>query len=89
MTGSGTLKITSRGQATFRQEVLRHLGIGPGDRVEMELLPDGVVRLRAARPSAPVTELVGLLRGRGGVTVRTIEQIRAANAEVGRVRETR
>lgn len=81
------LKVTSRGQATFRRDVLRHLGIRPGERIEVELLPGGVVQLRAAQPQGPVTALVGLFRGRPGAPTRTIEQIRAANAEVGRVRE--
>lgn len=81
------LKVTSRGQATFRRDVLRHLGIRPGDKIEIELLPGGLVQLRAAQPHGPVTALVGLFRGRSGGATRTIEQIRAANAEVGRVRE--
>ncbi len=81
------LKVTARGQATFRRDVLRHLGVRPGERIEVELLPGGVVQLRAAQPQEPVTALVGLLSGRSGGATRTIEQIRAANAEVGRVRE--
>lgn len=36
-----TLSVTVRGQVTFRKEVLRHLGVEPGGKIELELLPDG------------------------------------------------
>ncbi|GHU13764.1 hypothetical protein AGMMS50225_24350 [Betaproteobacteria bacterium] len=36
-----TLTITSRGQVTFRKEVLQHLGVLPGERIELDLMPDG------------------------------------------------
>lgn len=77
------LKVTGRGQATFRKEVLRHLGLRPGDRIEVDLLPGGIVQLSAALPRQPVGELVGLLRGRTSGRALTDEQLRAANAEAG------
>ncbi len=36
-----TLTVTARGQVTFRKKVLQHLGIKPGEKVALELLPDG------------------------------------------------
>ncbi|TSA14994.1 MAG: AbrB/MazE/SpoVT family DNA-binding domain-containing protein, partial [Comamonadaceae bacterium] len=36
-----TLTVTARGQVTFRRDVLRHLGIQPGQKIELDLLPDG------------------------------------------------
>ncbi len=42
-----TLTVTANGQVTFRQEVLKHLGIGPGDRITLDLLPDGRAELKA------------------------------------------
>ena len=35
------LKITSKGQVTLKKEVLDHLGVRPGDDVEVDLLPKG------------------------------------------------
>ena len=35
------LTVTARGQVTFRKEVLQHLGITPGDKIALDLLPDG------------------------------------------------
>ena len=36
-----TLTITAKGQITLRRAVLEHLGVGPGDKLVMDLLPDG------------------------------------------------
>lgn len=32
-----TLTVTARGQATFRKQAPRHLGIKPGDKIELEI----------------------------------------------------
>jgi len=40
--------LTARGQVTLNKEVLRHLGVAAGARVEVSLLPEGRVELRAA-----------------------------------------
>lgn len=59
-----TLTVTSRGQVTFRKEVLQHLGIRPGEQIELDLLPDGRGVIRAARPAGSITGFIGLLSGR-------------------------
>lgn len=59
-----TLTVTARGQVTFRKEVLQHLGINPGDKIDLDLLPNGRVALKAARPSGSMAGFVGLLAGR-------------------------
>jgi bifunctional DNA-binding transcriptional regulator/antitoxin component of YhaV-PrlF toxin-antitoxin module len=74
-----TLTVTSRGQVTFRKEVLQHLGIKPGEKIELDLLPDGRGVLRAARPSGSIGSFVGLLAGRSK-KVATIEEIGDAAA---------
>ena len=74
-----TLKVTERGQVTFRKDVLRHLGIRPGEKIELNLLPNGQGLLRAARPSASIDGFVGLLAGRTR-KVATIEEINEAAA---------
>ncbi|PHN80648.1 transcriptional regulator [Pseudomonas syringae pv. cerasicola] len=42
-----TLTVTARGQVTFRKDVLQHLGIRLGDKIELDLLPDGRGVLKA------------------------------------------
>jgi bifunctional DNA-binding transcriptional regulator/antitoxin component of YhaV-PrlF toxin-antitoxin module len=59
-----TLNVTSRGQVTFRKDVLQHLGIRPGERIELNKLPDGRVSLKAMRPSGKIDSFLGLLAGK-------------------------
>lgn len=74
------LTVTSRGQVTFRKDVLQYLGIQPGDKIELDLLPDGRGMLRAARPVGSISGFVGLLAGRT-TKVATIEEINEAAAQ--------
>lgn len=74
-----TLTVTARGQVTFRKEVLQHLGIKPGEKIELDLLPDGRGMLRAARATGTIDGFVGLLAGRTK-KVATIEEINEATA---------
>ena len=75
-----TLTVTARGQVTFRKEVLQHLGIKPGEKIELDLLPDGLGILKAARLTGTVDGFVGLLAGRTK-KIATIEEINAATAQ--------
>jgi bifunctional DNA-binding transcriptional regulator/antitoxin component of YhaV-PrlF toxin-antitoxin module len=58
------LTVTSRGQVTFRKDVLLHLGIEPGGKIEIGKLPDGRIARRAARPGGSIDSFLGLLAGR-------------------------
>lgn len=73
-----TLTVTAKGQVTLRKKVLDHLGIGPGDRLEIELLPAGRVEARA-RPKKPVSATFGLMK-RPGEEAKTLEEIDQAIA---------
>ena len=78
-----TLTVTARGQVTFRKDVLQHLGIRPGEKIEMNLLPDGKAELTAARPKGSFRNLHGFLKGETNRRVLTIEEIDEAIAEAG------
>ena len=75
-----TLTVTAKGQVTFRKDVLQHLGIKPGEKIELDLLPDGRGMLKAARPSGTIKGFVGLLAGKTK-KVATIEEINKAAAQ--------
>jgi bifunctional DNA-binding transcriptional regulator/antitoxin component of YhaV-PrlF toxin-antitoxin module len=79
------LTVTARGQLTLRKEVLQHLGIKPGDKIELDLLPDAKGLLKAAQPAGTIGSFVGLLAGRTE-KVATLEEINdvAAEAWAGR-----
>ncbi len=72
-----TLKVTERGQVTFRKDVLRHLGIRPGEKMELSLLPNGQGLVRAARPSGKIDDFIGLLKGKRK-KVASLEEIHEA-----------
>jgi len=57
--------------------VLQHLGIEPGGRIELDLLPDGRASLKAARPSGTVDGFLGLLAGKT-TKVATLDEIEEA-----------
>jgi bifunctional DNA-binding transcriptional regulator/antitoxin component of YhaV-PrlF toxin-antitoxin module len=59
-----TLTVTSKVQVMFRKDVLRHLGIEPGGKIEVELLPDRRAALGAVRPRGTVDGFLGLLAGK-------------------------
>jgi bifunctional DNA-binding transcriptional regulator/antitoxin component of YhaV-PrlF toxin-antitoxin module len=80
MTMTTLLTVTERGQVTFRKDVLLHLGVKPGDKIELDLLPDGRGVLKAAQPTGKIDGFVGLLAGRSD-KVATIEEINEASAQ--------
>ena len=78
-----TLTVTSKGQVTFRREVLHHLGLRPGDKIELSLLPNGRAELAAAKVGGPFRDIYGFLKGKTNGAVLTIEEIKEAIAEAG------
>ncbi len=68
------LKVTSKGQVTFRKEVLDQLGVRPGDKITVEVIGPGRVEVRAARPSPDLGGFIGSLR-KPGTQALSIEEI--------------
>jgi len=60
-----TLTITGKGQVTLKHDLLRHLGVGPGEKVEIDKLPDGQIVVRAATQNGPITNFIGCLSRAG------------------------
>jgi bifunctional DNA-binding transcriptional regulator/antitoxin component of YhaV-PrlF toxin-antitoxin module len=71
------LTVTARGQVTFRKEVMRHLGVKPGGKIELDLLPDGQGLVRAARRTGKIEDFFGVLAGKTK-KVATLEEINDA-----------
>ena len=74
-----TLTVTSRGQVTFRKKVMEHLGVKPGEKIELDLLPDGRGVIRAARRQGKIQDFFGILAGKTK-KIATIEEISEAAA---------
>ncbi len=75
-----TLTITSRGQVTFNKDLLQHLGLKPGDKIEVDLLPGGRGLLKAAQATGTIGDVIGLLAKRNK-KVATLEDINEASAK--------
>ncbi len=61
-----TLTVTSKGQVTLRKDLLKHLGIHPGEKVAVEKLPDGRIEVKAARPTGRISDVFGFLKRENG-----------------------
>lgn len=73
------LTITSKGQVTLRKNVLQHLGVGPGEKIDVELLPNGRAEIKSARPAGSIDGFIGLLAGKTK-KILTIEELNKAAA---------
>jgi antitoxin PrlF len=67
------LTVTAKGQITLRKEVLQHLGVSPGQKVEVDLLPNGRVEVRG-KPTGSIQDFFGCAH-RPGTKPLTIEEI--------------
>lgn len=74
-----TLTITSKGQVTFKKDLLKHLDSKPGDQLEVSLLPGGRLEVKAA-PSGKIEDVFGFLAGKTFKSA-SIEEIGASVAE--------
>jgi len=75
-----TLTVTAKGQITLKKELLRHLNVAPGEKVEADALPGGRIVVRAARPTGSIEAFIGSLADPNGPKL-TIEQIKEITEE--------
>ncbi len=75
-----TLAVTAKGQVTLKRDLLRHLGIQPGQKIEFEKMPGGELRLRPAQPKGNIDGFLGMLAGQADKVVSIAEMNEAASA---------
>ena len=68
-----TLKVTAKGQITLCKEVLNHLGVRPGDKLDVDLLTGGRIRLRPRRGNSAAS-IFGML-ARPGTPLLSVEDL--------------
>jgi len=71
-----TLTITAKGQITLKRDLLKHLGVGPGEKIEADKLRDGRIVVRAVAPSGTIADFISCLSKKGGPKL-TIDEINA------------
>ncbi len=72
-----TLTITAKGQVTLKKELLQHLGVKPGQKIEVEPTADGRLIVLPARPKGDISAFFGVLAGKTE-KVATIEEMNEA-----------
>jgi hypothetical protein len=74
------LTVTKRGQVSLGNELLRHLGVRPGERLEVDMLPNGRIEARAARRTGHISDIFGVLKRPGGPSL-SIEEMNEVIAD--------
>jgi bifunctional DNA-binding transcriptional regulator/antitoxin component of YhaV-PrlF toxin-antitoxin module len=77
---TGCYTVTSKGQVTFRKDLLAHLGVGPGAKLLVDKLPDGRIEVRAAASESKISDLFGSLKQPDGPRL-SVEEIKRAAAD--------
>ena len=74
------LAVTMKGQITLKQDLLRHLGVKPGERIEFDKLPGGELRIKAARATGSIDTFIGRHAGKvkTPLTIEDMNDIAAA-----------
>lgn len=67
-----TLTVTAKGQITLRKNLLQHLGIRPGSKISICMLPDHSIKIEAAKPKSKISNVFGLLKrdGQSAISIR-------------------
>ncbi len=74
-----TLTITAKGQITLRKDLLKHLGVQPGEKITVDKLPDGRIEVKAARPTGKISDVFDFLKKEDGpsLTIKEINEVAA------------
>ncbi len=73
-----TLTITAKGQVTLKKDLLQHLGVKPGEKIEVDMQQDGKVLLQSERKTGSLENFFGSLEGYYDGPPLTIDQINEA-----------
>jgi bifunctional DNA-binding transcriptional regulator/antitoxin component of YhaV-PrlF toxin-antitoxin module len=75
-----TLTVTAKGQVTLRKELLEHLGVHPGEKITVDMLPDGRIEMKAEQSAGKISDVFGLLKNKTDRSL-SIEEIKAITAD--------
>ena len=75
-----TLKLTAKSQVTISKDLRQHLGIQPGEKIDVIKSSDGSLKVTAAKPTGSIESFIGFLAGKTKKKA-TIEEINQAIAD--------
>lgn len=74
-----TLTVTAKGQITLRKDLLQHLGVEAGSKINVQKLPNGRIEVEAVKPKGKISDAFGMLK-RDGQRPVSIEEMNEAIA---------
>jgi antitoxin component of MazEF toxin-antitoxin module len=74
------MTLTAENQITLDKSLLEHLGVKAGEKIAIQKLPDGSIKINASKKRRSIMELVGSLQGKTDVKL-SIEEINQAIAD--------
>jgi AbrB family looped-hinge helix DNA binding protein len=69
-----TRTVTAKGQVTLRKDLLKHLGVQPGEKIIVDKLPDGWIEIKASRRMGKISDVFDFLKRENGPSF-SIEEI--------------
>lgn len=75
-----TLTVTAKGQITLRQDLLKHLGVAPGQQVEVHKLPDGTLTIGSHAQDGNVNDFIACLH-KPGTPIVSIDEMNEVIAQ--------
>lgn len=75
-----SLAVTMKGEVTLERDLLQHLGVRPGERIEFDKMPGGEIRIRAARPPGSINDFIGRHAGKVSkpISIEEMNEVAAA-----------
>ena len=67
--------VDALGKVTLSEDVLRHLGVRPGERLSIAKLPSGRIEMRATRATGKISDSFGMLKSKRKGRPLSIEEI--------------
>lgn len=71
--------LSTKGQITLRKDLQQHIGVRPGEKIKIEKMPDGSLKIAAERATGKISDAFGMFK-RGGQKPVSIEDMNEAIA---------
>lgn len=68
------LTVTAAGRVALGKDLLKHLGVQPGEKIVVQRLSNGRIEVRAAGASGEISDAFNFLKRRGGPAL-SIEEV--------------
>lgn len=72
-----TLTVTAKGQVTLNKQILQHLGVSPGDKIDVDLKPRQEVSITPKKEGRSIESMAGFLYDPNGPKL-TLDEIKKA-----------